>query len=62
MANKVNHTQSFSLTGPPPPSLPPGNDVGHARKPHLFRPIGSHSSVLALKQQSVTLECIPKGL
>ncbi|KAM8862809.1 neural cell adhesion molecule L1.1 isoform 2-T2 [Spinachia spinachia] len=37
------------------------NDVGHARKPHLFRPIGSHTSVLALKQQSVTLECIPKG-
>uniref|UniRef100_A0A8C2WXX3 Neural cell adhesion molecule L1 n=1 Tax=Cyclopterus lumpus TaxID=8103 RepID=A0A8C2WXX3_CYCLU len=43
-------------------TVTPSNDVIHARKPHLFRPSGSHTSVLALRQQSVTLECIPKGL
>ncbi|KAF0036032.1 hypothetical protein F2P81_011344 [Scophthalmus maximus] len=40
----------------------PSNDVGHGRKPHLFRPTGSHTTVNALRGQSVTLECIPKGL
>ncbi|KAM7410733.1 hypothetical protein PAMA_020938 [Pampus argenteus] len=40
----------------------PSNDVAHGRKPHLFRPIGSHTNVLALREQSITLECIPKGL
>ncbi|XP_067383598.1 neural cell adhesion molecule L1.1-like isoform X2 [Channa argus] len=40
----------------------PSNDVVHGRKPHLFHPSGSHSAVLALSGQSVTLECIPKGL
>ncbi|XP_074538335.1 neural cell adhesion molecule L1.1-like [Halichoeres trimaculatus] len=38
------------------------NDVPHEKKPHLFTPKGSHSSVLALREHSVTLECIPKGL
>ncbi|KAM4611095.1 neural cell adhesion molecule L1.1-like [Polymixia lowei] len=38
------------------------NDVVRSRKPHLFRPSGSHTSVLALRGHSLTLECIPKGL
>ncbi|GAA6229497.1 neural cell adhesion molecule L1-like isoform X3 [Lates japonicus] len=40
------------------------NDVGRVRKPHFFHPSGSHphSTVLALRDQSVTLECIPHGL
>ncbi|XP_068601882.1 neural cell adhesion molecule L1.1-like [Brachionichthys hirsutus] len=40
----------------------PSNDVAHGRKPHLFRPSGTHSSVLALRDHPVILECIPKGL
>ncbi|XP_069382066.1 neural cell adhesion molecule L1.1-like isoform X2 [Paralichthys olivaceus] len=40
----------------------PSNDVVHGRKPQLFRPSGSHSTVNALRDHSVTLECIPKGL
>uniref|UniRef100_A0A8C7YM18 Neural cell adhesion molecule L1 n=1 Tax=Oryzias sinensis TaxID=183150 RepID=A0A8C7YM18_9TELE len=31
-------------------------------KTELFRPTGLHSSILALKGDRVTLECIPKGL
>ncbi|XP_034722014.1 neural cell adhesion molecule L1.1-like isoform X2 [Etheostoma cragini] len=38
------------------------NDVAHGRKPHLFRPQGSHTSLLALRGHSLVLECIPKGL
>ncbi|XP_056279739.1 neural cell adhesion molecule L1.1-like isoform X2 [Pseudoliparis swirei] len=55
-ARTVLPSRAVSLT------VTPNNDVVHARKPHLFRPIGSHTSVLALSEQSVTLECIPKGL
>ncbi|TDH11103.1 hypothetical protein EPR50_G00082370 [Perca flavescens] len=40
----------------------PSNDVVHGRKPHLFHPAGSHTSLLALRGHSVILECIPKGL
>ncbi|XP_029975061.1 neural cell adhesion molecule L1.1-like isoform X2 [Salarias fasciatus] len=40
----------------------PSNDVVHGRRPHLFLPSGSHSAVLALQGQTLTLECIPKGL
>lgn len=40
----------------------PSNDVVHVRKPRLFHPIGSHTSVLALREHSLTLECIPTGL
>nr|XP_046252346.1 neural cell adhesion molecule L1.1-like isoform X3 [Scatophagus argus] len=40
----------------------PSNDVVHGRKPHFFRPAGPHSSVLALRGHSITLECVPKGL
>ncbi|XP_054632880.1 neural cell adhesion molecule L1.1-like isoform X2 [Dunckerocampus dactyliophorus] len=40
----------------------PSNDVANGKPPKLFRPSGSHSSVLALRGQSLTLECIPKGL
>ncbi|KAM3618414.1 uncharacterized protein V6R79_020150 [Siganus canaliculatus] len=40
----------------------PSNDVVHGKKPHFFLPTGKHSSVLALRKQSITLECIPKGL
>lgn len=43
-------------------SVMPSNDVLHGRKPHFFRPTGVHSSVLALRGQSLTLECIPRGL
>lgn len=39
----------------------PSNDVV-GRKPHFFRLDGSHSSMLALREQSITLECIPNGL
>ncbi|XP_053705059.1 neural cell adhesion molecule L1.1-like isoform X2 [Synchiropus splendidus] len=38
------------------------NDVGRGKKPQLFLPTGSHTSLLALQGHSVTLECIPKGL
>ncbi|XP_034535251.1 neural cell adhesion molecule L1-like, partial [Notolabrus celidotus] len=38
------------------------NDVVHDRKPHLFTPQGTHSTVLALRERSFILECIPKGL
>ncbi|XP_061122230.1 neural cell adhesion molecule L1.1-like isoform X1 [Syngnathus typhle] len=38
------------------------NDVAHGKPPHFFHPSGSHSSVLALLGQRLTLECIPKGL
>ncbi|XP_040910245.1 neural cell adhesion molecule L1.1-like isoform X2 [Toxotes jaculatrix] len=41
----------------------PSNDVLHGKRPHLFHPTGgSHTSVLALRGHTVTLECIPKGL
>ncbi|XP_061683068.1 neural cell adhesion molecule L1.1-like isoform X1 [Syngnathoides biaculeatus] len=40
----------------------PSNDVVHGKPPHIFHPSGSHSSVLALRGQTLTLECIPKGL
>ncbi|XP_013882383.1 neural cell adhesion molecule L1, partial [Austrofundulus limnaeus] len=40
----------------------PTNDIHHARRPHLLRPTGSHTLVQTLRGQSVTLECIPKGL
>uniref|UniRef100_A0A3P9I6Z8 Neural cell adhesion molecule L1 n=1 Tax=Oryzias latipes TaxID=8090 RepID=A0A3P9I6Z8_ORYLA len=40
----------------------PSNDVIYGKKTELFRPTGLHSSILALKGDSVTLECIPKGL
>uniref|UniRef100_A0A667Z1U1 Neural cell adhesion molecule L1 n=1 Tax=Myripristis murdjan TaxID=586833 RepID=A0A667Z1U1_9TELE len=32
------------------------------RKPHLFHPSGLHSSVLTVRGNSLTLECIPRGL
>ncbi|XP_072306289.1 neural cell adhesion molecule L1.1-like [Eucyclogobius newberryi] len=38
------------------------NSVLHGRKPRLFTPSGLRSSVLALKGNSLTLECIPSGL
>uniref|UniRef100_A0A3B4VMQ7 Neural cell adhesion molecule L1.1-like n=1 Tax=Seriola dumerili TaxID=41447 RepID=A0A3B4VMQ7_SERDU len=40
----------------------PSNDVANGRKPHLFLPIGTHSTVNTLRGRSITLECIPKGL
>ncbi|XP_072222858.1 neural cell adhesion molecule L1.1-like isoform X1 [Leuresthes tenuis] len=40
----------------------PSNDIIPGRKPHLFHPTDHHTSVQALRGQSVTLECIPKGL
>ncbi|XP_070411609.1 neural cell adhesion molecule L1.1 isoform X2 [Nothobranchius furzeri] len=43
-------------------SVLPRNDVTQGRRPRLVRPSGSHTSVLALRGQSITLECIPEGL
>ncbi|XP_008413114.1 neural cell adhesion molecule L1.1-like isoform X2 [Poecilia reticulata] len=40
----------------------PSNEVVRGRKPDLLQPHGSHTAVQALRGQSVTLECIPKGL
>uniref|UniRef100_A0A3Q3WLJ2 Uncharacterized protein n=1 Tax=Mola mola TaxID=94237 RepID=A0A3Q3WLJ2_MOLML len=40
----------------------PSNDVSRGRKPHFFRHSGPHSSVLALRGHSITLECLPRGL
>lgn len=40
----------------------PSNAVPQARRPHFFVPSGPRSSVLALRGNSLTLECIPKGL
>uniref|UniRef100_A0A3Q3DSP9 Neural cell adhesion molecule L1 n=1 Tax=Hippocampus comes TaxID=109280 RepID=A0A3Q3DSP9_HIPCM len=40
----------------------PSNDVAHGKPAQIFHPSSSHSSVLALRGQSLTLECIPKGL
>lgn len=40
----------------------PSNSVSHGRKPRLFKPDGLRSSILALKGNSLTLECIPGGL
>ncbi|KAL3064797.1 hypothetical protein OYC64_000931 [Pagothenia borchgrevinki] len=38
------------------------NDLVHGKKPDFFHPVGSHSSVQALRGDSVVLECLPKGL
>ncbi|KAK1898048.1 Neural cell adhesion molecule L1, partial [Dissostichus eleginoides] len=38
------------------------NDLVHSKKPDFFHPVGSHSSVQALRGHSVVLECLPKGL
>ncbi|KAM9350460.1 neural cell adhesion molecule L1.1-like [Symphorus nematophorus] len=38
------------------------NDVARGKAPQFFRPAGSHSSVLALRGNTIILECIPKGL
>ncbi|KAM8755112.1 neural cell adhesion molecule L1.1-like isoform 2-T2 [Acanthopagrus schlegelii] len=38
------------------------NDVGQGKKPHFFHPSTTHSSVPALRGESITLECLPKGL
>lgn len=43
-------------------SVLPSNAVPQTKKPHLLRPNGTHSTVLALKGDSLTLECIPKGI
>uniref|UniRef100_A0A8C9W4F9 Neural cell adhesion molecule L1 n=1 Tax=Scleropages formosus TaxID=113540 RepID=A0A8C9W4F9_SCLFO len=40
----------------------PSNSVVWHRKPHLLHPTGSETRVLALRGQSLVLECIPKGL
>ncbi|XP_028264992.1 neural cell adhesion molecule L1.1-like isoform X2 [Parambassis ranga] len=39
----------------------PSNDI-QGKRPHLLRPSGQRTQVQALRGQSVTLECIPKGL
>ncbi|XP_066526587.1 neural cell adhesion molecule L1.1 [Hoplias malabaricus] len=39
----------------------PSNQVQRQRRPQLHRPSGTHSHYLALRGQSLTLECIPHG-
>uniref|UniRef100_A0A8C1PW24 Neural cell adhesion molecule L1 n=1 Tax=Cyprinus carpio TaxID=7962 RepID=A0A8C1PW24_CYPCA len=43
-------------------SVTPSNSVVKNRRPQLQKPAGSHSSYLVLRGQTLTLECIPKGL
>ncbi|KAK7884119.1 hypothetical protein WMY93_027242 [Mugilogobius chulae] len=43
-------------------SVTASNSVVPGRSPRLFTPLGHRSSVLALKGNSLTLECIPSGL
>uniref|UniRef100_A0A3P8UED9 Neural cell adhesion molecule L1.1 n=1 Tax=Cynoglossus semilaevis TaxID=244447 RepID=A0A3P8UED9_CYNSE len=43
-------------------TVQPSNDVNRSRKPLFLSPSGTHSMVHALRGQTVTLECIPKGL
>uniref|UniRef100_A0AAV2M0Q6 Uncharacterized protein n=1 Tax=Knipowitschia caucasica TaxID=637954 RepID=A0AAV2M0Q6_KNICA len=43
-------------------TVTPSNSVLHGRKPRLFTPSGLRSSVLTLRGNSLTLECIPSGL
>ncbi|XP_034027935.1 neural cell adhesion molecule L1.1-like isoform X2 [Thalassophryne amazonica] len=38
------------------------NEVVRGRKPEFFLLSGPHTHILALRKQSLTLECIPKGL
>ncbi|XP_017571081.1 neural cell adhesion molecule L1.1 isoform X3 [Pygocentrus nattereri] len=40
----------------------PSNMVAKIRRPRLHRPEGTHSHYLALRGQTLTLECIPHGL
>ncbi|KAL4655476.1 neural cell adhesion molecule L1.1-like isoform X1 [Arapaima gigas] len=42
-------------------NVTPSNSVVRNRRPHLLRPRNSESRVLALKGQSLVLECIPEG-
>lgn len=43
-------------------SLFTANSVLRNRRPHMMRPIGSHSTYNALRGQTIELECIVQGL
>ncbi|KAM4738132.1 LOW QUALITY PROTEIN: neural cell adhesion molecule L1.1-like [Anableps anableps] len=55
-ARTITHLTTARLT------VQSSNDVVHGRRPHFLQPQGLHTVVQALRGQSVTLECIPKGL
>ncbi|XP_061910603.1 neural cell adhesion molecule L1.1-like isoform X2 [Entelurus aequoreus] len=43
-------------------TVKPNNDISMGKPPQLLHPTGPHSSVVALRGKSLTLECIPEGL
>lgn len=42
-------------------TVTPSNSVVRSRRPHMMRPTGTHSSYLALRGQSLVLECLVQG-
>lgn len=42
-------------------TVTPSNAVVRSRRPHMMRPTGAHSSYLALRGQSLVLECLVQG-
>ncbi|XP_055079259.1 neural cell adhesion molecule L1.2 isoform X1 [Periophthalmus magnuspinnatus] len=42
-------------------TVTPSNAVVRRRRPHMMRPTGTHSSYLALRGQSLVLECLVQG-
>ncbi|XP_072306075.1 neural cell adhesion molecule L1.2 isoform X4 [Eucyclogobius newberryi] len=42
-------------------TVTPSNAVVRSRRPHMMRPTGTHSSYLALRGQSLVLECLVQG-
>ncbi|KAK5624109.1 hypothetical protein CRENBAI_015025 [Crenichthys baileyi] len=55
-ARTIIHPTAAKLT------VQSSNDVSQEKGPHFLQPQVSHTAVPALRGQSVTLECIPKGL
>ncbi|MEQ2244238.1 hypothetical protein ILYODFUR_015117, partial [Ilyodon furcidens] len=55
-ARTIIHPTAVRLT------VQSSNDVSQEKGPHFLQPQGSHTAVQALRGQTVTLECIPKGL
>ncbi|CAL9703005.1 unnamed protein product [Knipowitschia caucasica] len=42
-------------------TVTPSNAVVRSRRPHMMRPTGAHSSYLALRGESLVLECLVQG-
>ncbi|XP_047234481.1 neural cell adhesion molecule L1.1-like isoform X4 [Girardinichthys multiradiatus] len=55
-ARTIIHPTAVKLT------VQSSNDVSQEKGPHFLQPQDSHNVVPALRGQTVTLECIPKGL